>query len=284
MNAQDKFSGAGFQIPSQQGAIPSQQGAILPQWGKRVITLLSAAAVLALAIWAVGQPPRWQVVASYHTSLDGRTAAQAHNARLAADAIDGRVLQPGTEFSFNHTVGSWSGDRGYVKAPVSFDGELIPSWGGGVCQTSTTLYNTALLAGLDITERHRHRFPARYAPPGQDAAVAQYNIDLKLRNPYHWPVKIEAGVEGKKLICRILSQRPLGSKVSVEREIRQVTSPGEVIRASAATSDVNWHVTNQGSPGLRVAVYRRITTGEKSTRALVSEDTYPPMNRLVEGE
>src|SRR3989337_693852 len=120
-------------------------------------------------------------------------------------AVDGKVLQAGAEFSFNRTVGSWSADRGYVKAPVSYDGELIPSWGGGVCQVSSTLYNAALLAGLEILERHRHRFPARYVPPGQDAAVAQLDIDLRFRNPYRWPVRIEAEAEGDEVICRILS-------------------------------------------------------------------------------
>ena len=76
------------------------------------------------------------------------------------------IVLPGQVFSFNKTVGSWTADRGYVRAPVSYDGELIKSWGGGVCQTSTTIYNAALMAGLEILERHHHHWPARYAPLG----------------------------------------------------------------------------------------------------------------------
>jgi vancomycin resistance protein YoaR len=251
---------------------------------QKIITVISLAAIFALGIWAMGQSPGWQVISSYHTGLLQRTAGQAHNVRLAARAMNGKIIPPRGEFSFNRIVSSWSGDRGYVKAPVSYDGELIPAWGGGVCQASSTLYNAALLSGLEITERHRHHFPARYVPPGQDAAVAQYNIDLRFRNPYNYPIKIEAKVEGDKLICRILSQKPLGKKISVEREIKQVTAPGEVVRGSLTSPDSHWRVTNHGAPGLRVAVYRRITTGNLSERTLISEDTYPPLNRLVEAE
>jgi len=248
---------------------------------QRAVTFASIAAILALALWAAGGPARWRVVAAYRTGLAQRTPAQVHNLRLAARSINGRVLQPGAVFSFNRIVGSWSADRGYVKAPVSYDGELIPAFGGGVCQASSTLYNAALLAGLDIVERHRHRFPARYVPPGRDAAVAQLDIDLKFRNPYEWRVKIEAEVQGDWVICRVLSQRPLGREISVEREVRQVTPPAEVMRL-APPGRAGWRVINHGQPGLSVAVYRRITTGSRSVRSLVSRDTYPPMNRLVE--
>jgi len=241
------------------------------------IGFLGAAA--ALAAWAASQPCRWQVIAAYRTGLDARTAAQVHNVRLSARALDGRILQPGAEFSFNRTVGRWTADRGYVKAPVSYDGELIASWGGGVCQTSSTLYNAALLAGLEILERHRHRFPARYVPPGQDAAVAQFDIDLRLRNPYSWPVKIEAEVEGSQIICRILSQHRLRQSIRIVREIRQVIPPGEVFTLEGRGDR---RTISRGSAGFHVAVYRSIGAKGRISRQLVSEDTYPPMNRLIE--
>lgn len=249
----------------------------------RIVGIVSAVAIAAMVVWAGAQPSRWQVIAAYRTSLESRTSAQAHNAELAANALDGKTLQPGAEFSFNRAVGSWTADKGYVKAPVSFDGELVPSWGGGVCQTSSTLYNAALLAGLDIIERHRHRFAARYVPPGQDSAVAQYDVDLRLRNPYPWPVKMQAEVSGKWLICRLLAQRKPDATFSVEREIRQITQPSEVVRASGG-ANLRWRVLNHGAPGIRVAVYRRETKGDQSVRRLLSDDTYPPLNRLVEGE
>lgn len=253
---------------------------------KRITGLASAMLILALAAWAVTRPNPWMVVAAYSTSLNGRTSSQVHNARLAVKSIDGVILQPRTEFSFNRTVGSWSSDRGYVKAPVSYDGELIPSWGGGVCQVSTTLYNAALLVGIDIIERHRHQFPAHYAPPGRDAAVAQYSVDLRFKNPYDWPVKIESRIEGDRLICRALCRRPLGREIEIEREVRKITAPGEALRMRDTRPEeaLRWRVVNHGSPGVQVAVYRRTTINGRSMRTLISEDTYPPMSRLMWAE
>jgi vancomycin resistance protein YoaR len=90
--------------------------------------------------------------------------SQRHNARKAALSLDNQTIAPGATFSFNKVVKSWSWDQGYVKAPVSYDGELIPAYGGGVCQASTTLYNAVLLAGLPIVERHSHVFTPHYVP------------------------------------------------------------------------------------------------------------------------
>lgn len=232
-----------------------------------------------LAVFAVQQPSKWQVLAAYRTSLEGRTSAQAHNLELALRSLNGKVIPAGGEFSFNRTVGSWTPDRGYVKAPVSYNGELIPAWGGGVCQASSTLYNAALLSGMEIIERHRHTFPPCYVPPGRDAAVAQYNIDLRFRNPYPWPVRIEAESAGDLVICRILGQGRLLGEITIEREIRQVTAPSEVMRVSGDVG--RYRVINRGHPGISVAVYRRVEDQHGSRRALVSEDTYPPMNKLV---
>lgn len=253
---------------------------------RKRVTVFALLIVTGLAAWSLARPVRWRVVAAYTTNLRGRTAAQVHNVRLALRALDGTYLQPGDEFSFNRTVGSWSGDRGYVKAPVSYNGDLVPSWGGGVCQASSTLYNAALLAGLEILERHRHQFPPRYVPPGQDAAVAHHNIDLRFRNPYEWPLRIEAQIEGDRVACRVLSPRPLGRQIFVLREIRQVNWPGEVVSTSHSDdpSGVRWRVVNRGAPGVRVAVYREISEKGALKRSLVSEDTYPPMNRLIRGE
>jgi vancomycin resistance protein YoaR len=127
---------------------------------------------------------QWTPLVEFATSLEGRTPGQRHNATLAAKRIHGATLAPDTEWSFNQTIGQWVRSEGYVRAPVSYGGVLVPAWGGGVCQTSTTLYNAALLAGLEVLERHPHTIAPSYIAPGRDAAVAQGIADLKLRNPY----------------------------------------------------------------------------------------------------
>ncbi len=159
-----------------------------------LLKALAWAALAALVLVVINLPrpvPINKSLGGYVTTLDGRTRSQRANALRAARRVNGTVIKPGQTFSFNRTVGPWTRDAGYVKAPVSYDGVMVQDWGGGVCQTSTALYNAALIAGLDIPERHRHTRAPRYAPAGRDAAVAPNTADLLIHNPYPWPVRVE---------------------------------------------------------------------------------------------
>jgi vancomycin resistance protein VanW len=217
----------------------------------------------------------------YLTSLRGRTWGQKHNARLAAQRLNGAVIPAGEVLSFNRTVGPWTADRGYLRAPVSYDGELLAAWGGGVCQTSTTVYNAALLAGLEIVERHRHEYPPRYVPPGRDAAVAYPAIDLALRNPYPWPVRLVADAAHDTLRVSVFgAQKPAGG-VAVTEEVRSVIPATAVVQTD--DDALNPHrVLNPGQTGFEVHVFRTYHGGRESVRReLVSSDYYPPVNRVV---
>lgn len=243
---------------------------------------ITAAILLASGVAAAALlPGPERTLGAYVTSLEGRTGGQRQNALRAAKSLDGAVIAPGHVLSFNRLVGSWTPDRGYVMAPVSFDGELVNDWGGGVCQTSTVLYNAALLAGLEIVERHRHTWAPRYAPPGLDAAVAQSNIDLRLRNPYPWPVRIRALREEGRLGFEVLG-RAAGPIASVAGETRATVAPTEVLRSSQRLPAGNRRIVTHGRPGVRVAVYRTFRQGEKAgRRELVSLDAYPAMGRVI---
>ncbi len=237
-----------------------------------------AAGLLALPALAglgvlVSAPPAEIVLGQYATPLVGRRADQRHNARLGLERLDGKRIAPGEVFSFNKAVAPWSRDRGYLRAPVSFDGELIESWGGGVCQTSTTLYNAALLAGLEIVERHPHRFAATYVPPGRDAAVAAGAVDLRFRNDRPSSVMIRARLSGDKVIVQILGPGPR-PHVRIEERAERVAMPSE-FRFGAGS---RLRVRNSGKPGFEVTTFR--VMGSK--REILSSDHYPTMHRVLE--
>lgn len=236
--------------------------------------------IASLGVWAAVSPGGEQEIGSYATSLQGRTESQVYNAVIAAGRIDNVVIQPGGAFSFVKAVGPWTADRGYRKAPVSYDGELVRSWGGGVCQVSSTLYNAALLAGLEIVERHRHHWPAKYAPPGRDAAVAYEKIDLRLRNNLPEPVRITADLRGESLVVSILSRYEPGYRVSIETETKSVSRPYEVIQDRADSSSGRWKLINRGQAGLHVVTYRRFVYPDGARTEFLSEDRYPAMNRI----
>jgi vancomycin resistance protein VanW len=214
-----------------------------------------------------------QLLSTFSTSFDGRLKDQVHNATLAAKKLNGTLVRPGETLSFNKTVGTWSRDQGYRKAPVSFSGTLVDSWGGGVCQTSSTLYNAALLAGFDVVERHHHQFAPNYVPPGRDAAVAYPSIDLKVRNPYPYPVRVRARAESGRLTIEFLGRGP-APKVAVVQRVRQVREPGLFVLGKGTFA----RVRNPGKTGFQVEVYR-LAGGE---RELLSSDSYPAMSRVVE--
>ena len=241
----------------------------------------SAVLLCGLAIWSATAPAAEHDIGCYATSLKDRTPSQVHNVRLATAAINNLVIPPGGVFSFLKTVGSWTADRGYVKAPVSYDGELVRSWGGGVCQASSTLYNAALLAGLEILERHRHHWPARYAPLGRDAAVAYSDIDLRFRNNLPAPIRIVGGIEGEKLVFRIMSTYRPDCRVRVESQVRSITRPTEVVQDRTGSGEGRWKLINRGRPGFYVVTYRRFLSRGSSRVELVSEDRYPPLHRVV---
>jgi vancomycin resistance protein VanW len=246
-------------------------------------------------LWGLAESPSPHEVemAGYATSLRGRTGSQRHNAVKAADALDGKIIAPGAIFSFNATVKSWSQDQGFVKAPVSFDGELIKAYGGGVCQTSTTLYNAALLAGLPILERHAHVFAPHYVPPGQDAAVAQRNIDLRFRNPYAWPLRLRAGAQGDHLEVKILGANPVPQTVHVTTDILSSSAPARLTRVvyRSPGSAGRAYVRNPGATGYRVLAYRTFLPdtspsgdlpGMTVRRERLSDDSYQAMDRIVQ--
>jgi len=242
---------------------------------KLLLVLVAGVTAILIGSFAFSDLPREHVLASFGTPLSGRSHSQRHNSLLALSRLKGTVIQPGATFSFNRRVGTFSQDQGYRRAPVSYNGQLISDWGGGVCQTSTTLYNAALLAGMKIVERHRHRFAPGYIPPGRDAAVAYSNIDLKFQNPFPFSVRIDGSVQGEVLILSLIGPKSMPAKPQILSEIRE-TQDYETFRIGKPSGEPM--VRNSGKEGCEVAIYR--ITGDR--RELISMDTYPAMNRVVD--
>ena len=226
----------------------------------------------------VSTPPEQVVISSYASPLDGRLTTQRLNAELALDKLNGAVIGPGETFSFNETVGNWSRNDGYRKAPVSFNGQLIWTWGGGVCQTSSTFYNAMLLAGMELLERHRHRFAPGYVAAGRDAAVAPSNIDLKFKNPYEWPVTIRAEVRDSKLVCTVIGKQKPAADISIVTQVADIRKPDTLIDNPGGRGG---RVMNPGKIGFSVVTYRVWRKDQSEKRELLSKDTYPSMNRVI---
>lgn len=136
-----------------------------------------------------------------HTNDQNRNT----NLQLLCGFLDGLILQPGEEFSYNGAVGERTPERGFKPANAYSGRRVIKDYGGGVCQGSTTLYNCALLADLEILERICHGATVGYVPLGLDAAVNwNTKTDLRFRNNFHFPIMIKAEVSDGYVRMQIL--------------------------------------------------------------------------------
>jgi hypothetical protein len=136
---------------------------------------------------------------SYQTPLLSRDKERIDNIKLAIKKINGHKLKPGEVFSFNDIVGKRDAENGFKVAAVIVKGEFEEDIGGGVCQLSSTIFNAAGKAGMEIIERHSHSKAVRYVPEGRDAAVSYGYLDLKFKNNRNYPVEFKAKIEDKKL-------------------------------------------------------------------------------------
>jgi vancomycin resistance protein YoaR len=132
------------------------------------------------------------VLGSFETDFAHRGGPRVLNIRRAASLLDGLVLGPGEEFSFNHAVGPRTLERGFVEAPEIVNDEMVQGLGGGVCQVASTLHAAAVYGGLEVLRRRSHSRPSGYAPLGLDATVIYGEVDLRLKNPYQTPIIIHA--------------------------------------------------------------------------------------------
>ena len=131
------------------------------------------------------------------------SANRLGNVDLSASAINGLVLLPGDEFSFNGVVGQRTYDRGYRAAPALVSGETVMDIGGGICQTSSTLYAAIRPTELLVTEQQRHGKPVPYLPWGWDATVYWPYLDLKFVNNTDYPMRIEMELDERNLTARV---------------------------------------------------------------------------------
>lgn len=155
-----------------------------------------------------------QTTTYYNDGQVGRTT----NVRLTVEACDGVILNPGDEFSYNDTVGERSAERGYQVATIFVDGESVEDYGGGACQSSSTIYMAVLRADLEVTERRNHQFQVSYTPLSQDATVAWGSQDFKFKNDTDYPIKIVMDMGGGSLTCTLYGTKTVEKDVELYSE------------------------------------------------------------------
>ena len=216
------------------------------------------------------------VLGTFHTSFSSSTAGRVTNIENACGKINGTVLYPGEEFSVYEAISPMDAENGYALAGSYENGTTVQSYGGGVCQVSTTLYNAVIRAELEITERYAHSMIVSYVDPSSDAAIAGTYKDLKFKNNTDAPIYIEGYTSGRTLYFTIYGQetRDPGREVSFESETTGTTQPKTEIRATNAKIGSITKV--QSSHTGRTARLWKIVTvnGVEQSREVFNNSTY----------
>jgi vancomycin resistance protein YoaR len=228
------------------------------------------------------------LITRFTTSMAGSTENRKHNIALALSKVNGTKLGPGEIFSWLDVVGTVSSKTGYKPAPViKPDKSLQDGIGGGICQASSTLFNSAAMAGMEIVERYHHSFPISYLDPGLDATVSSY-VNFRFRNPRNTPVFIRAYRSGDKAVVEFYGE-PLSNngeyklttklieKIPAPEPKRVLDKKGEYV-----TEPGGEHVHVKSREGLRINTYRILyENGKKVSTELLVKNYYKPIEGII---
>lgn len=223
--------------------------------------------------------PLTTILASYTTYYDSSNESRTHNIEIASNKINGTLIKPGQIFSFNDVVGERTAEAGFDDAPVMIDGKLVPGIGGGICQVSSTLFNTALLSGMTIVERTPHFEPVGYIPAGRDATVAYGYLDFQFKNPYSKPVYVLSIMNGGEITIYIIGT-PEDDPKSVSITVGNRSEiPNKTITKIDPT--IKEDTTQEGHVGLKMYTYRHITYGNGVSDTDTYESIYDPVDTII---
>lgn len=220
------------------------------------------------------------VIGEAESYFDAGYWERAENIRVSSEELDGVVINPGESFSFNDFIGDTTYNKGYHQTIVLSGVEEVPGMGGGVCQTSTALYQALLKADLDIVERHPHTWKLNYHEGGLDAAVDYGIIDLVMVNNFDFPVvirtyyepgyidfKILGDTSKKNYDISLVSYQSYTSESSTIYKYDPDLGPDEEVYETWGHSGSGW-----------TAYKRNESTGEEE---YINETHYPPVDSVV---
>jgi vancomycin resistance protein YoaR len=197
-------------------------------------------------------------ISTFTTEMGPSSSNRIWNVQLLGRYLDGTILKPGQKFSFNKVMGPRTPERGFREGQMIFGGVLIPSIGGGVCQTATTIFNAAFEAGLPITKRKNHSFYISHYPMGRDAAVSWGGPDLVFKNDLDHAILIKASGTTATFTVSFYGTRQGRRVVATTSEPTNYTSPQLQFAIDPSAPAGFVRTTGGGGSGFDVTVYRTI--------------------------
>ena len=225
------------------------------------------------------------VLGTFTTDFSSSAWGRSQNVKNGASKIDGTVLLPGEELSVYDLVNPMTAENGYELAGSYENGSVVETYGGGICQVSSTLYNAAIRAEMKIEERYPHSMVVSYVQPSMDAAMAGTYKNLRFSNPYDYPVYIEGSTYNGKITFTIYGHetRPANREISFVSETTGTTE-AKVQFTKNSGQPVGYVNTTQGSHQGKSAQLWKIVTvdGVQESKEIFNRSNYTASPRIID--
>lgn len=221
--------------------------------------------------------------AQFSTEYSKSSKGRKENIKLASSFLNGLMVKPGEEISFNNAVGNVSAERGFKESNVIINGEFDTGIGGGICQVSTTLYNALIRADLEITERTNHSRPISYVPLGTDAAVAEGYKDLKFKNNTAHNIYILSMANDDEITFQVFgNSADRDYKVEIVPKLLSVNQPNVIKKYTQKLAAGDSEVEKSGSKGYSYVTYKNIIkNGEITETVRISNSNYISQDKVI---
>lgn len=223
-------------------------------------------------------------ISSYSSNYANTGDGRVKNMEIAAGVINGTIVMPGEEFSYNALIGDTTPEKGYEKANTYVGNKIVPDYGGGICQVSTTLYRAVMSANIRSTERMNHSLTVSYSEPGLDATVANPYVDYKFVNTYDFPIYIQGYVSGGVVSFSIYGNvEAMGNKTyNLVNEVHEKYSPEVKYEEDPTMEEGTEKVVINGMPGYKASSYLvTYENGVEVDREFIATDVYMTTNTVI---
>lgn len=224
------------------------------------------------------------LLGAYSTNYSSSSAGRAKNVQTGCSKVNGTILYPGDEFELCSTVSPFTQENGYELAGAYQNGTTVESFGGGICQVATTLYNAVIRAELDITMRFNHSMQVSYVQPSMDAAIAGNYKDLRFKNNTDAPIYIEGYCSGGIIYFNVFGQetRDANREISFESETLSTTDPETEFKLDSSLAIGYWNVEQTAHTGCVAQLWKIVKVdGVQQSRELFNKSTYQASPKII---
>lgn len=222
------------------------------------------------------------LLSTFTTYVSGSSVRRG-NVKLAGEFVNGTILNHGDMFDYNQTVGERTIERGFGEAAAYRNGETVQEVGGGICQTSSTIYCAVLLANLEIVQRANHRFFPGYVDFGMDATVSWGGPEFRFRNDTGYPIRLEVIYKNNNITVNIYGTKTDDTYVVMTNEVLSTTPYNTVY---LETMDLPWGTqSTKQTPytGYKVVTYRNVYDGDGNliSSEVEAKSTYQSRDEII---